>query len=156
MTLRRPQVRTRVRRRSAGALARLLIAIAAAIAATPASAAPGVDVGDLSGVLVSLALVVGFIFAAAFVLKRTPFGAAGRGNGLLKVVAALPLGPRERLVLVEVRGEELLIAVSPAGVVNVRVAAAAASDASGQGATGAKRATSAEASAPRFVLGAEQ
>jgi flagellar biogenesis protein FliO len=43
----------------------------------------------------------------------------GRSNGPLKVLAALPLGPRERLVLVEARGEEILIAVSPAGVFNV-------------------------------------
>jgi flagellar protein FliO/FliZ len=112
----------------------------------PAAAAPGVDVADLSGVLLSLALVVGFIFAAAFVLKRTPFGAAGRNNGLLKVTAALPLGPRERLLLVEVRGEELLIAVSPAGVVNVRAAAAAA----------AAAVRNAGDSAPQFVLGAER
>src|SRR5690606_2643113 len=123
-----------------------VVAMAAASAAAPASAAPGVDIADLSGVLVSLALVVGFIFAAAFVLKRTPFGAAGRSNGLLKVVAALPLGPRERLLLVEVRGEELLIAVSPAGVVNVR----AANDA-GTAVAAVKGAET----APRFVLGAE-
>jgi flagellar protein FliO/FliZ len=113
-------------------------------AAAPAAAAPGVDVADLSGVLVSLALVVGFIFAAAFVLKRTPFGAAGRSNGLLKVVAALPLGPRERLLLVEVRGEELLIAVSPAGVVNVQAAAAAVA------------VKKADGSVPKFVLGVER
>jgi flagellar biogenesis protein FliO len=43
----------------------------------------------------------------------------GKSNGPLKVLAALPLGPKERLVLVEARGEELLIAVSPAGVFNV-------------------------------------
>ena len=49
-----------------------------------------------------------------------------RGNGPLKVLAALPLGPRERLVLVEARGEELLIAVSPAGVFNVGAAHARA------------------------------
>jgi flagellar biogenesis protein FliO len=35
------------------------------------------------------------------------------------VLAALPLGAKERLLLVEARGTELLIAVSPAGVFNV-------------------------------------
>jgi flagellar protein FliO/FliZ len=86
--------------------------------ADAASAAPTVPMGDLSSVVLSLLLVVGFIFAAAWVVRRMPLG-LGRANGPLKVLAALPLGPRERLVLVEARGEELLIAVSPAGVFNV-------------------------------------
>jgi flagellar protein FliO/FliZ len=86
--------------------------------ADAARAAPTVGMADLSGVALSLVLVVGFIFAAAWVVRRMPLG-LGRANGPLKVLAALPLGPRERLVLVEARGEELLIAVSPAGVFNV-------------------------------------
>ena len=92
------------------------------LAAETALAAPAVAMTDLSGVILSLVLVVGFIFAAAWVVRRMPLG-LGRGNGPLKVLAALPLGPRERLVLVEARGEELLIAVSPAGVFNVGTAA---------------------------------
>jgi flagellar protein FliO/FliZ len=93
----------------------------AMLAAETALAAPTVAMTDLSGVLLSLALVVGFIFAAAWVVRRMPMGFT-RGNGPLKVLAALPLGPRERLVLVEARGEELLLAVSPAGVFNVGAA----------------------------------
>jgi flagellar protein FliO/FliZ len=89
---------------------------------TSLAAAPTVGMADFSGVILSLALVVGFIFAAAWVVRRMPLGFT-RGNGPLKVLAALPLGPRERLVLVEARGEELLIAVSPAGVFNVGAAA---------------------------------
>jgi flagellar protein FliO/FliZ len=94
-----------------------------ALVAETALAAPGVAMGDLSGVLMSLALVIGFIFAAAWFVRRMPLG-LGRGNGPLKVLAALPLGPKERLLLVEARGEELLIAVSPAGVFNVGAARA--------------------------------
>jgi flagellar protein FliO/FliZ len=93
------------------------------LVAETAFAAPNVAMTDLSGVILSLVLVVGFIFAAAWVVRRMPLG-LGRGNGPLKVLAALPLGPRERLVLVEARGEELLIAVSPAGVFNVGTAPA--------------------------------
>ena len=104
----------------------LVAAVVIGLSAAPAAfAAPGVQVGDVSTVLLSLALVVGFIFAAAFVAKRTPFGMKARGNGPLKVVATLPLGPKERLLLVEARGEQLLIAVSPAGVFNVGGAAGA-------------------------------
>jgi flagellar protein FliO/FliZ len=90
------------------------------VATDAASAAPGVQMADLSSVILSLALVIGFIFAAAYVVRRTPFGSS-RGNGSLKVVAALPLGPKERLLLVQAGDQELLIAVSPAGVFNVGV-----------------------------------
>jgi flagellar protein FliO/FliZ len=93
--------------------------------ASAASAVPGLEVTGLSTMIMSLALVIGFIFAAAFVAKRMPFGVGARGNGALKVLAALPLGPKERLLLVQARGEELLIAVSPAGVFNVGTQAAA-------------------------------
>ena len=100
--------------------AALSTAAAAGLAAADAAfAAPGVQVQDLSTVVLSLALVVGVIFVAAFVAKRAPFGLNARGNGPLKVVAALSLGPKERLLLVEASGEQLLIAVSPAGVFNV-------------------------------------
>jgi flagellar protein FliO/FliZ len=95
----------------------------AVLLADAAFAAPTVAMGDLSSVVLSLLLVVGFIFAAAWVVRRMPLG-LGRASGPLKVLAALPLGPRERLVLVEARGEELLIAVSPAGVFNVGAAQA--------------------------------
>ena len=101
------------RRRSAAVLLPGML-----VAETALAAPPTVGMADLSGVILSLVLVVGFIFAAAWVVRRMPLG-IGRGNGPLKVLAALPLGPRERLVLVEARGEELLIAVSPAGVFNV-------------------------------------
>jgi flagellar protein FliO/FliZ len=109
------------------------------LAAETASAAPTVGMADLSGVILSLGLVVGFIFAAAWVVRRMPLG-MGRANGPLKVLAALPLGPRERLVLVEARGEELLIAVSPAGVFNVGVP------------QGAQRTAKPAAAEPTFVL----
>ncbi|HUQ52960.1 MAG TPA: flagellar biosynthetic protein FliO [Gammaproteobacteria bacterium] len=116
----------------------LAVALPSVLAAATAHAAtPTVGMGDLSGVILSLVLVVGFILAAAWVVRRMPLG-LGRGNGPLKVLAALPLGPRERLVLVEARGEELLIAVSPAGVFNVGAA---------QG-----KPTAARAPEPTFVL----
>jgi flagellar protein FliO/FliZ len=103
--------------------------ISFSVAAGPS--VPGLEVSGLSTMIMSLALVIGFIFAAAFVAKRMPFGLGARGNsGALKVLAALPLGPKERLLLVQAKGEELLIAVSPAGVFNVGAQAAAGTPAS--------------------------
>jgi len=97
---------------------RLLTSAALLLTADAAFAAPGVALADLSSVILSLTLVIGFIFGAAWLVRRAPFS-IGRGNGPLKVLAALPLGAKERLLLVEARGTEILIAVSPAGVFNV-------------------------------------
>ena len=80
---------------------------------------------DVSAMAVSLLAVISLIIAGGYLLKRTPLGAVARQNGPLKVVATLPLGARERLVLVEARGAELLLAISPAGVFNVGRARAA-------------------------------
>ena len=66
-------------------------------------------------------------------MRRAPFS-IGRANGPLKVLAALPLGAKERLLLVEARGTELLIAVSPAGVFNVGTPSSTAAAGSGPGA----------------------
>ena len=74
---------------------------------------------DVSAMLMSLLAVVGLIVAGGYLLRRTPLGTIARQSGPLKVVATLPLGARERLVLVDARGVELLLAISPAGVFNV-------------------------------------
>jgi flagellar protein FliO/FliZ len=71
---------------------------------------------QLPGVILSLALVVALIVLAAWALRRSPLGAFARANGPLKVVATLPLGPKERLVLVETSGMRLLLGVAPAGI----------------------------------------
>jgi flagellar protein FliO/FliZ len=116
--------------------------------AQAASGVPGLEVTGLSTMIMSLALVIGFIFAAAFVAKRMPFGLGARGNaGTLKVLAALPLGPKERLLLVQARGEEILIAVSPAGVFNVGAQAVPGTTPSAP-----RPAEPAPAPAPAFVL----
>lgn len=121
--------------------ARFAATLAALCCTGTAFAAPGVELGDLSNVVLSLALVVGFIFAAAYVARRTPFVSLAKRSGPLQVVATLSLGPKERLLLVDACGEQLLIAVSPAGVFNV-------------GAPGTPATPPADA--PKFVLGDAQ
>jgi len=139
-------------------LALFVAASGAALAARGAQAAgavPGLEVTGLSTMIMSLALVIGFIFAAAFVAKRMPFGLGARGNsGALKVLAALPLGPKERLLLVQARGEELLIAVSPAGVFNVGAPIPGFAPGVGS-AAGAIAPRSAEPAPAKFELGDE-
>ncbi|MGD8176763.1 flagellar biosynthetic protein FliO [Marinimicrobium sp. ARAG 43.8] len=67
---------------------------------------------QLLNIALSLLLVVGLILALAWMLRR--FGHGGPFNRqTMKVVASLPLGTRERLMLVEVGGQQLLLGITP-------------------------------------------
>lgn len=77
------------------------------------SEAPGAA-GAIGGTLFALLLVVGLIFGLAWIARRMP-GVAGRSNPALRVVASLPLGPRERVVVVDVGGTQLLLGVGAGG-----------------------------------------
>ncbi|MCX4192944.1 flagellar biosynthetic protein FliO [Methylophaga sp. OBS1] len=62
--------------------------------------------------VMGLVLVLGCIVLVAWLLKRTTsFHTAA--NGKMKVIAGLPLGTRERAVLVQVGDEQLLLGVTP-------------------------------------------
>ncbi|MFO1406060.1 MAG: flagellar biosynthetic protein FliO [Steroidobacteraceae bacterium] len=94
--------------------AALLAWSGAAVAASP----DGVDVGRA---LLSLLMVVALILALGLVLRGRVPGGAAAARGAIEVRAQLPLGPRERLVVVRVGGEELLLGVSPAGLRTLHV-----------------------------------
>lgn len=78
---------------------------------------------SLLGVMLALAFVLALAFGFIWFLKwlqdrqagRVP-GAVGEAADELRFLRALPLGPRERAVLVEVRGERLLLGVAAGGV----------------------------------------
>jgi len=77
------------------------------------SAAPSPP--SLLGAVFALLLVLGLILGMAWVLKRLP-GSGFRPADGLRVVASLAVGAKERVVVVEVNGEQLLLGVSPGGV----------------------------------------
>nr|WP_225210157.1 flagellar biosynthetic protein FliO [Xanthomonas bonasiae] len=77
------------------------------------SAAPSPP--SLIGAVFALLLVLGLILGMAWVLKRLP-GSGFRPAEGLRVVASLAVGAKERVVVVEVNGEQLLLGVSPGGV----------------------------------------
>lgn len=93
-----------------------------ATAATTTQATPAVghasaaDAGSIGGALFSLVLVVGLILALGWLAKRMPGLQRGAGNSNLKVVANVALGPRERAVVVDVGGTQLLLGVGQGGV----------------------------------------
>lgn len=78
------------------------------IVATPVS---GPGVSGAWEVAAGLLVVVLAILAIGWFAKRLYPGAMS-GTRALKVVAALPLGPRERLLIVDAAGEQFLVGVT--------------------------------------------
>lgn len=59
-------------------------------------------------VLLSLGLILGLIFLLAFVYKRTSLGQKKVG-GTIKILSSLPIGVKEKVVLVEVGDTQILV-----------------------------------------------
>jgi flagellar protein FliO/FliZ len=82
----------------------------AATSAVPAPAA------GLAQVTLSLVLVLGAVFAAAWVMRRLRGVTGQRASTAIVVVAEQSVGPRERVVLLQVGGERVLIGVAQGSV----------------------------------------
>jgi flagellar protein FliO/FliZ len=80
--------------------------------------APAAHAGALGGlgeVTLALLLVLGAVFALAWVLKRVRTFGSRVGNAL-DVLAQVPLGPKERAVLIKVGTTQILLGVAPGRV----------------------------------------
>jgi len=66
-------------------------------------------------IIFSLILVLGAVAAAAWVMKRINLPQHGTAS-LLKVISGVAVGPRERVVLVEVNDTWLVLGVAPGQV----------------------------------------
>lgn len=71
--------------------------------------------GSVVQMLLGLGLVIGLLYASLHVLRRIGGGNA-HGAALLKVRGATAVGPRERVVLVEVGDKILVLGVAPGRV----------------------------------------
>ena len=72
----------------------------------------GLNAESLIQVLIALILVVLIIFALSFVLKKFNM-LPGGSSGLIKIVDAISLGSKDRLLLVQVGDDQMLISASP-------------------------------------------
>lgn len=77
-------------------------------------------VGNLFQVTLGLALVLGLIFAAAWAVKRYTV-LPGGVSGALRIVSVLPMGQREKVVLVQVGEKQLLLGVAPGRISTLHV-----------------------------------
>jgi len=106
------------------------VASVAATSATPATEAPskpvksiGQNVPDLSGKLTGVAIFSGVmlvLFGILYLLKpalrKRRGGQSGAAELTMKTLATMPLASRQKLALVQVAGEQILLAISPDNV----------------------------------------
>jgi flagellar protein FliO/FliZ len=85
-------------------------------AAQPTGHAAAADAGSIGGAVFSLLLVIGLILGLGWLARRMPGMRGGNQSTQLKVVASVALGPRDRAVVLDVGGQQLLVGVGQGGV----------------------------------------
>jgi flagellar protein FliO/FliZ len=91
----------------------------AAQAAAPQVGDP-FSLASLGQFVFGLVVVVGMILALAWMLRRMN-RIQGSVQGRMRILAGLPLGSRERVVLVQVGDEQILLGVAPGRVSRLHV-----------------------------------
>jgi len=81
---------------------------------------PGIGGGDVLGIGVSMFIVVGVILVLGWAYSRSRF-LAGGATDVINVVATRALGPKERLLVVEVADQQLLVGMTSTGVQTLHV-----------------------------------
>ena len=87
---------------------------------TPVLANSGSVSLQLGQMLLGLLLVIGLIFMLAWLLRRVQ-QIGPRSNQVIKLLANQALGPRERLVLVQVGNEQVLLGLSAGRITPLHV-----------------------------------
>jgi len=83
------------------------------VAAVAAPVVGGGVAGQLTQLVLGLLLVLGLIFFLAWLLRRVQqAGPAGKGQ-VIELIGSRALGPRDRLVLVQVGNEQILLGLTP-------------------------------------------
>ncbi|WP_053186559.1 flagellar biosynthetic protein FliO [Pseudomonas kilonensis] len=106
------------------AVAMLPLSVLAAEPVATAAAAPAVGsgvAGQLAQLVLGLLLVLGLIFFLAWLLRRVQqAGPSGKGQ-VIDIVGSRALGPRDRLVLVQVGNEQILLGLTPGTITALHV-----------------------------------
>lgn len=63
--------------------------------------------------LAGLLIIIGVLYAGSALLRRLQFGGGGTKTGAIRIKETRALGAKRMLCLVEVRGREVLLGVSP-------------------------------------------
>lgn len=88
---------------------------------TASKQTPKVGSGShLLNVTLGLMAIIGLIFALSLFVKRFGSGAFS-ANTHLKIISSLPLGTRERIVLIDAGGHQLLLGITPTHINTLHV-----------------------------------
>ncbi len=91
------------------------IILAPAVARAQATASATDLGGSVVQLVLGLAVVIAMLFASLWLLKRLS-APRGEAAGLIRVVAGTAVGPRERVVILEVGGTWMVLGVAPGQV----------------------------------------
>lgn len=89
----------------------LLLSLPVSARASEASV-PGISGGSFLQAMLALLLIIGILLATAWMARKVS-GGKGFGQGGMEVIGGVALGPRERIVLVEVGDVWLVIGIVP-------------------------------------------
>lgn len=73
---------------------------------------PGISAGSFLQAMLALALIVGLLLGTAWMARKVS-GGKGFGQSGLQIIGGVALGPRERIVLVEVGETWLVVGIVP-------------------------------------------
>ena len=112
-------------KRLLGGLLALPFSVLAAepLATATAAAAPVVGSGiggQLTQLVLGLLLVLGLIFALAWLLRRVQHAGPRQGQ-MIELISTRALGARDRLVLVQVGNEQILLGLTPGRITPLHV-----------------------------------
>ncbi len=96
-----------------GLIPALAWAESAAKAAATASSAVPAQGAYLAQVLIGLLVVLGLIVAMGWLLRRVGQGGLGGAHQSMKILASLSLGTREKVALIQVGDQQLLLGITP-------------------------------------------
>ena len=78
-------------------------------------AEPTFAIGELLKLVFALGITIGLFYALALFMKRMQLG-TGKSGTLISVLAAMPLGGKEKIWVLDVAGEKLVVGTSPGQV----------------------------------------
>ena len=94
--------------------------VAAADGMTALPATPGIGGGEILSLGISMIIVVAVILVLGWLYSRSRFVGGGR-NDVISVVASRARGPKERLLVVEVDDQQLLVGMTASNVQTLHV-----------------------------------
>lgn len=84
--------------------------VTTAVAATPTPQGNGVNAMTIMNVFGSLIVVLGLLFGLAWLYKKLAIKLPGSSH--IKIVSSVMLGPRERILVIEVQGKQRVLGVT--------------------------------------------